>query len=286
MCDDDRQMRLRNFCFTLNNYDSDSLVALKSSDKLSYLIVGKEVGESGTPHLQGYCELKGQLIFKNVKKLLPTAHIEKRFGSAEQASKYCKKDGEFEEIGEISQQGARTDIYSATRAIAEGVPMRQVAMDNPVTYVKYYRGLDAFRRVCCEKPRNKPPKVVVLYGPTGTGKSKRAREFAVDPWIWTPLKGNWFDGYYGQDTVIFEEYRGQFPLSHLLVLLDRYSVDVQVKGGSSHFSPSTIVLTSPLHPRDWYPDTTENLNQLFRRITEIIEVCPPSSASGLQPQPP
>lgn len=264
--------RWRNFCFTVNNYSDDSLDALKESDKVSYLVVGKEVGESGTPHLQGYCELKSQLVFKTLKKLLPSAHLEHRFGTALQASQYCKKDGDFEEIGEISKQGARTDIYAATRAIAEGVPMRQVAAENPCTYVKFHRGLEAFRRIINETPRNCVPKVVVLYGPSGTGKSKRAREFAVDPWIWTPLKGLWFDGYYGQKTVIFEEYRGQFPLANLLVLLDRYSVDVQVKGGSTHFSPSEIVFTSPLHPRDWYPDTTENLKQLYRRITSIVEV--------------
>ena len=53
--------RASRWCFTLNNYTADEVEAIerKSSDRelCTYIVYGKEVGESNTPHLQGYLEL-------------------------------------------------------------------------------------------------------------------------------------------------------------------------------------------------------------------------------------
>ena len=47
--------RSRGWCFTLNNYNEEEEVrALALPEEVSYGVVGKEVGESGTPHFQGY----------------------------------------------------------------------------------------------------------------------------------------------------------------------------------------------------------------------------------------
>ena len=86
----------------MNNYSEVEFeLLLKVQSK--YLVVGKEVGESGTPHLQGYVEFENARTLGGVKKLIgDRAHLEIRRGSAKQASEYCKKDGDFIEIGEIS----------------------------------------------------------------------------------------------------------------------------------------------------------------------------------------
>ena len=91
------------WCFTINNYNDDDIAKIKSYEN-NYLIFGREVGENGTPHLQGYIEFKTNRKLERLKREFhQTAHLEKRRGKAIEASDYCKKDGNYEEYGEISK---------------------------------------------------------------------------------------------------------------------------------------------------------------------------------------
>lgn len=97
--------------FTLNNYtvaDTDRLDALGPTVK--YLVYGLEVGESGTPHIQGYVAFGSAIAFSSAKdKVGARAHLEVAKGTPKQAAEYCKKDGNFKEFGICPQQGKRSD---------------------------------------------------------------------------------------------------------------------------------------------------------------------------------
>lgn len=86
---------LRKVCFTLNNYTDLELTTLLQEFSKYHYIIGKEVGENGTPHLQGYIEFGNPLKFRTVKRLLPRAHIERAKGSKLQNITYCSKDGDY-----------------------------------------------------------------------------------------------------------------------------------------------------------------------------------------------
>ena len=96
----------RSWCFTINNWTEKDETAIAMAGA-RYTVYGKEVGESGTPHLQGYVYFANKKSMKGVSKLLPTAHLEMRKGTHEQARNYCIKDGDITEFGNPPEEWRR-----------------------------------------------------------------------------------------------------------------------------------------------------------------------------------
>lgn len=89
----------KRWCFTLNNYtDEEYLTLLHNLDGSSF-IVGKEIGESGTPHLQGYVEFKDKRRMSENKVFNKRIHWEQSKGTRDQNIDYCTKDNDYFFIG-------------------------------------------------------------------------------------------------------------------------------------------------------------------------------------------
>lgn len=268
--------QLRNACFTINNptMTRDAFIErIKYSERATYVVVGYEVGESGTPHFQGYIEFNRPMDFGIVQELLLNGHIEARRGTPHQASFYCQKDEMFTEWGVMSNQGKRTDIADVVEMISEGASTSDIAVQYPEQYIKYFKGIIALQTALI-RPRVDVPEVRVFYGSTGTGKSYRARQWLPNAYVWHPQQGTWFDGYKGEQEVIFEEFRAQIPFGMLLSLLDRYCCKVQYKGGVVEFAALKIAITSPVAPVHWYQclDQNDRFDQLSRRLSDVMEL--------------
>lgn len=120
--------------------------------------------------------------------------------------------------------------------------------------------------------------VSYLYGKTGTGKSKEAyKDYHPDTHyiLSRPQGGNiWFDGYSGQETIIIDDFsHSDYKLSYLLNLLDRYPMQLPVKGGFTPMIAKNIIITSNYSPHSIYKgvDNPEHREALFRRISTYIE---------------
>lgn len=87
--------RFRKVCFTLNNYSEEEYSQILTVFNGMKYIIGKEVGEGGTPHLQGYVEFGRQLTFKTLKAYNERWHLEKPKGSRKANIAYCSKEGDF-----------------------------------------------------------------------------------------------------------------------------------------------------------------------------------------------
>jgi len=181
------------------------------------------------------------------------------------------------EHGTISQQGKRTELSGPTSMIAEeGLTLKAVAKVYPEQMVKYHKGFAYLRSLLLE-PRSLPsdPEVIVLWGPTGTGKTRDALKkfFPDEPhYVFRPSNGNWWDHYDGEKKVILDEFRGQMPWSDLLGLLDRNEFRAPYKGGFINIQASMFIITSPCPPTSWYQmdDRFDKFSQLQRRMTKII----------------
>ena len=116
-------MSSTSWCFTLNNpVTPTNPWATSIHGLVKYAIWQLESAPSTSQiHLQGYVELYKKQRLSFVKKILPTAHLEPRLGSREQARDYCSKQQtrlqnipagpwEFGEFIPGPGQGTRSDL--------------------------------------------------------------------------------------------------------------------------------------------------------------------------------
>lgn len=137
--------RSKHWCFTMNNYtesDIDRISLLKNTPGL-YLIYGKEVGEQGTPHLQGFVSFPLRKRLPQVIKALGQCHCSIA-RSIIHSIEYCKKEGNFTEIGEPpGGQGRRNDLEDFKNAVKSGAikygEMQKVRELHSEVYAKYSR---------------------------------------------------------------------------------------------------------------------------------------------------
>jgi len=251
-----------------------------------------EVGETGTTHFQGYLELKQAQRLTWLKKALPRAHLEKRKGSRSQAVLYCLKDyqsppereaividgvpigqnpviygfdgGADDLIKSLPEKKAsvKERLDAIRLLIKEGVPETEIAEKHFDLWCRYSRSFRQYKALI-DPPRTEATEVIVIQGPTGTGKSK----WALDnfPGAYWKQRSQWWDGYEGQETVILDEFYGWLPFDLLLRLCDRYPLLVESKGGQINMSAKRIVITTNAVPNAWYKNCY--FNSFVRRVT-------------------
>lgn len=273
-----RNSRAKYWCFTLNNPTDEETEAIKglgSDSRVGYVCFGVERGESGTLHLQGYIELVRRLYTKQVKDVLGRrAHVEPRRGDGPTARDYCKKgdqsheewseqgmegpnfgkNAEFWESGDLAgPQGRRSDLEEIRDKINEAAinNMHELAMQ-VTTLGQWTFGKSLL--VLRDMDSRPKPYVYWLYGSTGSGKSREMfayteRMAAKDFKAWSGVADpdlKWFDGYWGQQIALFDDFRpAAVPFNHLLRLTDRYPYRVQVKGSTVAWKPRIIIFTTP-----------------------------------------
>lgn len=245
--------------------------------------MGKETAASGTPHLQGFLILRTKKRMTGVKTLLglPRMHLEMARGTSPQAADYCKKDGDFLEIGELPRQGldrmgknsAQELLLDAKAAIEAGVSWRQLQEQHFIAMTKSHRVLREYWTSVNMRASRVKPRVEVLWGAPGTGKTRYCHDVArwfYDEDVWIYGGGGWFDGYEGQKVAIFDDFYGDVPLGLMLKVLDRYKVQVPIKGAFVPWNPKRIYITSNKPPSLWYKDLTGDQQQALERRFDLV----------------
>jgi len=160
-----------------------------------------------------------------------------------------------------------------------------VAENHPAAFVRRHKGLGVLRSTL-QEDRKDGQKIdgLYIYGPTGTGKTTFAVQYAKDlvaegkynAWYLQQPKGNWFDGYDGEEILILNEITGglseSISYTTLLAMFDPYKMELAVKGSFTPLRAKLIIMTSNLHI-DGVFRGEYNQGQLKRRMTKgIIEM--------------
>jgi len=275
----------RSFAFTWNNYTSENVVFIKQyiTDNARYGCFGKEIGEEGTPHLQGYIQFENPRSMKKLIKDLKGCHIEICKGNKKQNIDYCSKtDPDFWSYGDPSCQGERTDLRELVRDILTGeLKLSNILREDPFVYHQYGRTLDKVEDLkISELRREHFTRGVWWFGKTGTGKSYRAKHYCIDnklSYIELPkdyYKNGWFDNYKGEDVIIINDFRGKIPYEDILNICDENQFSFNRRGRCPYPCISKYVfITSSLNPYEVYNQQlhkNDSLCQLERRF-DILE---------------
>lgn len=284
----------RCWVITINNtHKFDSLNSVKN---WSYIVAGREVGDKGTPHLQCFIIYKTRTKFSTVKIQLPTAHIERMVGNSRQASDYCKKDGDYAEIGNFEDingyknsgaGGVQSKInYEKIISLAEAHEFQKIREEEPGVYFRNYHTI---KRIAMDNPLSVSDLDVLdnewIWGKTGLGKSRTAR--LENPGYYIKSHNKWWLGYRGEACVIIDDIsrsEAQWMGEHLKQWCDHYAAPVETKGDGSLIRPKKIVVTSNYSIEMLWGHDEDLCEAIKRRFKERHIIAPfPCCAPGWAP---
>lgn len=291
-----------NWVFTFNyggedQPSSDEATAFFDAlcDQAVYACCGDETAPTtGQKHLQGYVQLKRKRRLGELKKFryAQRVHWEPARGDSESNRDYCKKEGSFKEFGQVrvTNGGKRERLRwgDALRAIKDD----KIDDIHPQILISHTRNIETL----CKRYRPLPKDLLPgtthfwVYGPTGTGKSRAARE-EFEHNFYDKMQNKWWDHYNGESNVLIDDLGRDVArklTNHLKRWLDMYRFPSESKGSvSAGTRPQKFIITSNWHPAQIWTDP-EDLEPILRRV-EVIYMGPPereykdgSSAVGFE----
>lgn len=282
-----QQQQARHWCWTLNNWtqeEHDQLMlagAQKQTLGIRYLIFGREIGQQGTPHLQGYIMMTSPVRWTTLNNRLHITtgriHWERMMGTPQQAADYCKKDGDYTEFGTLPA-GNNTNQYTIiAQRIGDGASTQEIRDEFPGTWLRFHTAIDRWINEGRQQRLDNfdgdlQTKNLWIWGPPGIGKSRYARSLAER--CYNKPANKWWDGYAGEPVVIIEDMdpdRAKILTHQLKIWLDRYIFTAEVKNGSTILSPKDMrmVITSNYSPDQCF---TEPDLSAIRRRTHVMHM--------------
>lgn len=265
----------RRFQLTLNEVEKYPILLeyLTNLATLKYLLsCEEEAPTTGHKHIHIFIAFE-KPIRLSIKKCCG-AHIEKCLGSVKQNIDYIRKDGKIlDEIGEVPRERGGCHTVADLTTI-----------ENPeeIQWNEY----NTWKAIQSEKANDikitdwyKPDiKVTYIWGDSGVGKSKYARDKCIEEGIDTvnivKHSGDFWIGVGNAKCAIYDDFRpSDMKPSEFINFIDYNKHTLNIKGGSKQNEYTRIFITSVIDPQYMYSGmvSDEPRKQWMRRM-EIIHL--------------
>ena len=216
----------RKWLLVINNpqdcgLDHERLKEILSLFHPLYYCMADEIATTGTYHTHGYLYTHSPARFSTLKNRLPTAHIEKAYGTSKENRDYIRKSGEkwagtekaetsvpgtFFEFGELPTEAEEKSpvMHQLLQSVKDGMTNTEIIEQTPSMAFRI-REIDVLRQTLLAEKyavENRKLEVTYLYGSTGAGKTWGIYE-KHDPRSiyrvtnYRASRGISFDGYHG-----------------------------------------------------------------------------------------
>lgn len=314
----------RKWLLTINNPSAHDLsheaiaAVLGKLKNLDYWCMCDEIGQSETYHTHVFIYRSNPIRFSALKNKFPVAHIDFCRGSCVENRAYVLKDGEkynkssdghydytdtsgkqhlgvnysdtFLEFGIVPEekQGERTDMSKLYDMVKDGLSDFQIIDSNP-RYIQQLDKIEAVRQIIrYEQFKNsfRDLSVSYIFGETGSGKTRYVMEtYGYENVYRVTDYDHPFDGYRGQDVIVFEEFRSSLKVQDMLNYLDGYPCELPCRYNNKYacFTKVYIITNIPFSQQytNIQTESKETWKAFCRRIHYFYEC---TKSLGLQEQ--
>lgn len=290
-----RKPSSRKFQLTINNpldhgFDHQRIKAILSEfPGITYWCMCDEIGEQGTPHTHVYAIFRNDVMFDTMHRKFYGAHIEQANGKNSENRDYIRKEGKwlkdakhetslidtFEEYGDLPQDKSRgeTQAEQIMRLVEEGKTNAEILEAYPSTFCKLNYIEQARQTLLAERQKNtfRELEVTYIWGDSGAGKTRSVMESYGYPNVYRVTDYDHpFDGYKGQDVIVFEEFRSSLTVADMLNYLDGYPVDLPCRYANKVACYTKVYIITNIPLEQQYPnvqtDSPGTWSAFLRRI--------------------
>ena len=260
------------------------------NDLIRYVCAGFETAPTtGKKHWQWYAmQTKPRKNIKLYQKY-PNLHAEACW-DYKKSWGYAKKGKEWVEYGKPKGrgQGKRNDIVAVKDRIRdEGMTELEIWEENPHLAAQYGRRLEHYRSLLQER-RTWKTAVRIWWGPAGTGKTTKAREWLGDSYDMVSMHNGFVIGYTNNPNVLIDELdHDSIKRSTFLQMGDEHPCRVNVKNMKHGmvWNARKLAITSNYDPKLWFADDGVAAMRRAEHIELCTEVVCPRALALLEKKP-
>ena len=281
------------------NFDHNRIKeAIANLSTTIYYCMADEIGNEGeTPHTHVFIVFSSPVRFTTIKKQFPTAHIEKANGTNLENKQYIEKtgrwladekadtsiEGTFEEWGEMPLDRPKgTNIESIIlERIRDGARNAEILDEFPDQWRKI-RDVEHARQILKNeeyRDRWRDLEITYIFGAAGTGKTRSVMDghgysnvYAVNDYKHP------FDGYAGEDVLLFDEFSSGIRIQDMNNYLDGYPIALPARYSNKQACYERVYIISNIGLKRQYEREqglySEIWEAFLRRIHNVVQFMP------------